>query len=234
MLRWDPLRTITHARSPHSAHSLAAAPRRPSFNAALASDPGAKHQPQALAVLNTALALLGACCAAFAASPLCSGGQLDMVHVQNATLAGGVAIGSAANLAVPPAAALGLGVLAGALSVAGYAAVLPALDRCGVADTCGVANLHGMPGMLGGLASALFAALWGGKAANAHLIAHGSRQPVVQLAGLGATLGAALVGGAAAGWVASRLDPAHQALSEDDLFEDAPLWHGVGDDDKEE
>lgn len=132
----------------------------PSFNAALASsDDGAPAGPQqALAVLNTALALLGACLAAFAASPACTpGGVLDMVHVQNATLAGGVAIGSAANLSLPPAAAVGLGALAGALSVVGYAVASPALDRCGVTDTCGVLNLHGMPGVLGGLASALFA-----------------------------------------------------------------------------
>lgn len=210
----------------------------PSFNAALASsDPGATHQPQALAVLNTAFALLGACCAAFAASPLVTpGGLLDMVHVQNATLAGGVAIGSAANLAIPPAAALGLGALAGALSVAGYAVASPTLDRCGVTDTCGVLNLHGMPGVLGGLASALFAALWGGRAANVPLIAHGARQPLVQLAGLGAVFGAALLGGAAAGWAASKLDPAKQALGEDDLFEDAPLWHlgEEAEEDKEE
>ncbi|GBF90580.1 ammonium transporter Rh type A [Raphidocelis subcapitata] len=209
----------------------------PSFNSALASsDPGASaQQQQALAVLNTALALLGACCAAFAASPFCTpGGVLDMVHVQNATLAGGVAIGSAANLAIPPAAALGLGALAGALSVAGYAAASPALDRLGVTDTCGVLNLHGMPGALGGLASALFAALWGGRAANAPLIAHGARQPLVQLAGLGAALGAALAGGAAAGFAASKLDPAHQALTEGELFEDAPLWHLGEEEGKEE
>jgi hypothetical protein len=78
---------------------------RPSFNGALAE--GA----QGLCVMNTVVALLGACLAGFSASSL-FGNQLNMVHIQNATLAGGVAIGSSANLRMPPAASLagGLGV----------------------------------------------------------------------------------------------------------------------------
>lgn len=43
-----------------------------------------------------------------------------MVDIQNATLAGGVAIGSACDLGVSPAAALGVGFLAGIVSVVGY------------------------------------------------------------------------------------------------------------------
>ena len=79
----------------------------PSFNGALASAPTAAKgtSPQAFCVMNTVLALLGACLAAFAASAA-AGDKLDMVHIQNATLAGGVAIGSSANLLMPPAAAL--------------------------------------------------------------------------------------------------------------------------------
>lgn len=77
----------------------------PSFNGALASAPGAAHQPQIFCIMNTLLALLGSCLAAFATSAWIEG-KLDMVHIQNATLAGGVAIGSSANLLLPPAAAL--------------------------------------------------------------------------------------------------------------------------------
>lgn len=55
--------------------------------------------------MNTVVALLGACLAAFCASAAV-GGKLDMVHIQNATLAGGVAIGSSADLSMPPAVAL--------------------------------------------------------------------------------------------------------------------------------
>lgn len=45
------------------------------------------------------------------------------VHVQNATLAGGVAIGTASNMSVAPWGALLIGCIAGALSTVGYAYV---------------------------------------------------------------------------------------------------------------
>jgi ammonium transporter Rh len=49
--------------------------------------------------------------------------------------------------------ALALGALGGALSVLGYHYVTPFLSRCAyLHDTCGVLNLHGVPGVLSGLA----------------------------------------------------------------------------------
>ena len=45
----------------------------------------------------------------------------SQVHVQNATLAGGVAIGTASNMSVSPWGALLIGCCAGALSTVGYA-----------------------------------------------------------------------------------------------------------------
>ena len=45
----------------------------------------------------------------------------DQVHIQNATLAGGVAIGTTCNMMVYPWGALLIGFLAGAISTLGYA-----------------------------------------------------------------------------------------------------------------
>lgn len=45
------------------------------------------------------------------------------VHVQNATLAGGVALGTAANMPLQPWVAMFVGCIAGVLSVFGYHAV---------------------------------------------------------------------------------------------------------------
>ena len=48
--------------------------------------------------------------------------------------------------------ALAVGLAAGAVTTLGYAYVQPALEKkIGLGDTCGVHNLHGMPGVLGGL-----------------------------------------------------------------------------------
>ena len=52
-----------------------------------------------------------------------------------------------------------LGIVAGVVSVIGYAKSSPILESLGIFDTCGVGNLHGYPSILGGLASAFFVAV---------------------------------------------------------------------------
>ena len=102
----------------------------PSFNAAVATVGGGGEASEGLAalateslrtsaVLNTVLSLAGSCLATFALSGLLKG-RLDMMAVQNATLAGGVAMGSAATMVVgsevvdiAPGVALGVGAAAG-------------------------------------------------------------------------------------------------------------------------
>ncbi|KAF8055990.1 rhbg [Scenedesmus sp. PABB004] len=203
----------------------------PSFNGALAITPGEADAHQFRCVANTLTALLGAVAAAAAASTLLTN-KFDMVHVQNATLAGGVAIGSSANLLLPPAAALGVGMAAGVLSVAGYVWASPWVEATlRVQDTCGVNNLHGMPGILGGLASAAFCALPGLRHGNVGLMTRGAAQPLWQLAGLGATLCIASASGALTGLAMAKVSPvAGQALPVADMYDDGVFWHEAGSD----
>eukprot|EP00980_Cylindrotheca_fusiformis_P006470 scaffold1377_cov126-Cylindrotheca_fusiformis.AAC.15 len=126
----------------------------PSFNSALASE-----FDQERTVINTVLALTASGLAAFAFSYLLRGEKkFDMVDLQNASIAGGVAIGTTSNMMLGPVGAQVIGFLAGLLSVTGYVHVQPFLERkLGLYDTCGVHNLHGMPGVLAGISSIIFA-----------------------------------------------------------------------------
>lgn len=95
----------------------------PSFNGAMA-----EGDDQHRAVINTVLSLTASCVFTFAISGIVSpGNKFNMVHVQNATLAGGVAVGAVADLMVRPYGALIIGSLAGILSTLGYAYVTVSL-----------------------------------------------------------------------------------------------------------
>jgi len=122
----------------------------PSFATALVP---LENMPQTVA--NTLLALCGATIATYFLSSKLHGGKTSMVDMANAALAGGVAIGSVCNI-VSPTGAFGIGLLAGIVSVLGYVFLQPKLEsRFKLVDTCGVHNLHGMPGLLGGLSAFL-------------------------------------------------------------------------------
>ncbi|KAM7314083.1 ammonium transporter Rh type A, partial [Ixodes scapularis] len=88
----------------------------PSFNGALAFG-DARHR----AVINTFMCLLACTVTAFAVSSLLdSKNRFNMVHIQNSTVAGGVAMGATADMMVHPYGAFIIGSVAGALSVFGY------------------------------------------------------------------------------------------------------------------
>ncbi|CEG42601.1 ammonium transporter rh type c [Plasmopara halstedii] len=126
----------------------------PSFNAALVSSKGFQQER---AVISTVLSITASCASAFATSKILSHSKkIDMVHVQNATLAGGVAMGTSCNLAICPEAAITIGIIVGIVSTIGYCSVSPHMEQeYRLSDTCGILNLHAIPGLIGGFAGAM-------------------------------------------------------------------------------
>ena len=86
----------------------------PSFNGALAFGDARER-----VVMHTILSLVNSNIFAFIISRMVNHGKLDMIHIQNSTLAGGVAIGAVANLPINNYAAMIIGGLSGTISVLG-------------------------------------------------------------------------------------------------------------------
>jgi ammonium transporter Rh len=188
----------------------------PSFNGALATG-----DQQHRVAINTVLSLSACCMSAFIFSAFFRPeNKFCMVDIQNATLAGGVAVGSSADLVIQPAGALAIGTIAGLLSVVGYVYLQPWLEEnYGLHDTCGVNNLHGMPGIMGGVAGAISSGLAGDMAYGAKIgtvfperltAAEGgsdrtaATQAEMQLCALMVTVLIAFTSGAFTGWVVKR------------------------------
>ena len=111
--------------------------------------------------MNTIISLTGSCLATFVVSALIRE-KFNMEDILNATLAGGVAIGAPAGVTANPAASMVVGILAGAISVLCYKFLTTKLEEwVNLYDTCGVNNLHGIPGILGGLSSAVIIVAYG-------------------------------------------------------------------------
>lgn len=119
----------------------------PSFCAALVAPADIPHT-----VVAVVLALCGSTIATYIASATLRK-KISVTDIANASLAGGVAIGATCDFASFPV-AIFIGILAGALSTYGFAVVQEKLqDRVKAIDTCGVMNLHGYPGLMGGIAA---------------------------------------------------------------------------------
>ncbi|XP_060119291.1 ammonium transporter Rh type A [Heteronotia binoei] len=185
----------------------------PSFNSAAT---GLAYQQTA--IINTYFSLAACTLTAFALSSLVEKrGKLDMVHIQNATLAGGVAIGSCADLEIQPFGAMLIGSIAGIISVLGFRFLSPILaSSLRVQDTCGVHNLHGLPGIFGGLASIIAGAVQ----VNTNVTAG------MQAAALGCSIGIALAGGAFTGLLLSL--PFLGQPPDQNCYDDSVYWEVAG------
>jgi len=130
--------------------------------------------------INVILALCGSTLATYVASVKLRG-KISAADIANATLAGGVAIGSTCDLA-SPGAAFTVGILAGVISTFGFAVIQGRVtELTAKVDTCGVAYLHGLPGLFGGLAALFVVA---GIDSGAQLTAIGITVLVAAVSGL--------------------------------------------------
>ena len=118
----------------------------PSFCAALVSP-----EQMPATVVNVILALCGSTITTYIVS-VSLRKKASIADIANAALAGGVAIGSACANATHSEAII-IGILAGALSTFGFAVIQSRQQKLmKLIDTCGVTNLHGLPGLMGGIA----------------------------------------------------------------------------------
>ncbi|XP_014672309.1 PREDICTED: ammonium transporter Rh type B-B-like isoform X2 [Priapulus caudatus] len=214
----------------------------PSFNAgALAGDD--RHR----AVINTYYSIAACCVFTFAISSLVDKkNKLDMVHIQNSTLAGGVAVGACGNMMIQPWGAILIGMVAGSLSVVGYKFLTPMMNsKLKIHDTCGVHNLHGMPAILAAFASAVASAIaskevygdglydtfpalapvtnvTGGHGEHGGMGWTSGIQAGHQMAAMGVTLCIAIIGGTTTGFLL-RI-PVFDAPRNNQIFDDDQFW----------
>nr|DBA25673.1 TPA: hypothetical protein GDO54_010037 [Pyxicephalus adspersus] len=184
----------------------------PSFNSAIAN-PGAEQQ---MAIINTYFSLAACVLTAYAFSSLVEHkGKFDMVHIQNATLAGGVAVGTCADMNIGPFGAMIIGFIAGIISTLGFKFLMPILaSKLRIQDTCGVHNLHGLPGILGGIAGIVATALG----------AKPGYTPLLQGAALAATFGISVVGGVITGFILKL--PFWGQPPDQSCYDDTIYWEG--------
>jgi ammonium transporter Rh len=103
-------------------------------------------------VVNVFLALCGSTLITYILSVTIRG-KISISDIANATLAGGVAIGATCDHAGHISAMI-IGIIAGAISTIGFVIFQDKQKNyLKTIDTCGVTNLHGLPGLFGGLAA---------------------------------------------------------------------------------
>ncbi|OCT86820.1 ammonium transporter Rh type C [Xenopus laevis] len=213
----------------------------PSFNSAISYHGDAQHR----AAINTYCSLAACVLTTVAISSVVNKkGKLEMVHIQNATLAGGVAVGTAAEMMLTPYGSLIVGFICGIVSTLGFTYLSPILsNKLRLHDTCGIHNLHAIPGLIGGIVGAVTAAC----ATEGVYTAEGlkkmfhfegeyadrtpSIQGIYQAAGIGVSLAFGIVGGTVVGCILKL--PIWGDPSDENCFDDDVYWE-LREEDEEE
>lgn len=187
----------------------------PSFNGATA--PLGQTQ-QLFTTANTVMSLCASCTTTFVLSAFFNK-RISTVDIQNATLAGGVAVGASSNLQIQPAGAMIIGICAGAISTIGFNFVQSAVEKAlNLHDSCGVHNLHGMPAILGSIAVSIAVSIKSAKPAGV-IYPAGDSQHWAQIGGAAATMCIAIIGGLIVGKIVGSFGNSPRKA-----FTDAQYW----------
>lgn len=208
----------------------------PSFNAARLPYVGLKHR----AIVNTYYGLTSSVIAGYGFSSILSPNQkLTMIHIQRATLAGGVVLAAVAGMNIGVWGAILIGFFAGASNVVISTLVTPCLKKFNIRDVAEVLVLHGFQGIVGGIAAAVCASiayvpdryniiesqiLFGGNYAASGAV--GAPRSLIhnggyQMSAIAVSMGFAIVGGLFAG----LLSHWSGRISQDKHFDDDVDWN---------
>lgn len=124
----------------------------PSFNSALL--PSTFVFQRMAAIHNTVLALTGSCLATIIVAIMLRG-RFDINDILHGTIAGGVAIGACCSMLFNSGGAIAIGFIAGMISTIAYSFCLSKISTGGFFDMYGIFALHFLPGLFGGLVSAI-------------------------------------------------------------------------------
>jgi ammonium transporter Rh len=138
----------------------------PAFNGAAADSAAAAN----LAVINTYIGLFSSVIGTLLASIYFYRGKFNLDQLANATLAGGVIMGSSADMIHSGFVAEFMGLAAGIGSCALFQYAPPILLSNGLHDVAGIFNLHFVPGVVGGFLSVIFRAIWLGDGADCQFL----------------------------------------------------------------
>lgn len=126
----------------------------PSFNSAMAANAFTAN----IAVVNTYFCLIGSILGAYFISKIIWKGKFHVEHILNATLVGGILMGSGADILQESFVAYIIGGLGGIISAFMYTYVSRILQKIGLVDVAGVFHTFAIPGIIGGLLSAIYRA----------------------------------------------------------------------------
>ena len=113
-----------------------------------------------------------------------------------------------------------IGLVAGVVSTYGFNVIQPILESYGVHDTCGVNNLHGMPSLVGGLASVFITAYKGPRGSDMPDVFNYPGQAGVQIGAMCITLIIAVSSGIFTGLIMRKYGCGTAAEN----FSDFPYW----------